>query len=297
MLYKLPLLLAMTVSALLTGCNDDDPVNDKGIAAVMAFDIDDHPQIVSTDLAGVWVAVGTGSFERDKPGKVKFGKQSAKIYFLIKGSAGSYTYANCFDEGYLEGGFDRGGFETLSVTGSSIVFHSKDSAGNESADDADTHNSGTITDHAQINTRFTFTGDDSVETNDFVMHKVSNDAATALGTSIFKETNQGDISDTLACFAQWSGAYSTSDGLYTVARYDASFIDDSDPFSASEYESAAEDISEYSVLSYNGTPSVNTQNSDRVIFYYLVETLNFGVVSSGSSVEKSGTINIDHANL
>jgi len=298
MLSKLPFVLAIASALLITGCNDDDPVNDSGIADVEEFDIDDFPNIVSTDLAGVWVAVGSGTFNRGDSGDVKFGKQSAKIYFMIKGSAGSYTYANCFDEGYLEGGFDRGGFETLTVTNdTTVVFDSKDSSDNESVDDTDTKNTGIITDHSKIESTFTFTGGDSTEINNFVMHKVSNDSDTALGTSTFKETNQGDVTDTVGCFAQWSGSYSTSDGYYTVARYDASFIDDTDPFSASEYESDAEDITEYSSLSYNSTTSVNTKNSDSVIFYYLVEALNFGVVSSGSSTEKSGRINIDHANL
>ncbi len=302
MLSKLPFVLAIASTLLITGCNDDDPVNDKGIEDVIEFDIADYDKVSTATggLAGVWVAVGTGTFERDKSGDRKYGEQSAKIYFMITGEEGNYEYANCFDEGYLEGGFNRGGFENLTVTGDTIVFDSDKVVGDDtelSSEDSDTSNTGTVTDDSEINATFTFNDGDSKEVNSFQMYKVSNDGDTALGTSTFKEDNEADITDTVGCFAQWSGSYSTSDGYYTVERFDASFVLDNDPFSASEYISDAEDITEYSSVSYNTTTSVNTKNSDSVNFFYLVNSLNFGVVSSGSSTGKAGTINISHTNL
>ncbi len=297
MLSKLPFVLAIASTLLITGCNDDDPIED-----VIEFDIADYDKVSTATggLAGVWVAVGTGTFERDKSGDRKYGEQSAKIYFMITGEEGNYEYANCFDEGYLEGGFNRGGFENLTVTGDTIVFDSDKVVGDDtelSSEDSDTSNTGTVTDDSEINATFTFNDGDSKEVNSFQMYKVSNDGDTALGTSTFKEDNEADITDTVGCFAQWSGSYSTSDGYYTVERFDASFVLDNDPFSASEYISDAEDITEYSSVSYNTTTSVNTKNSDSVNFFYLVNSLNFGVVSSGSSTGKAGTINISHTNL
>jgi len=301
MLSKLPFVLAVTSALLITGCNDDDPVNDKGIEDVIEFKISDYTKVSSsTDLAGLWVAVGTGTFERDKSGDRKYGEQSAKIYFLIQGAAGSYSYANCFDEGYLEGGFNRGGFESLVVTGDTIVFDSDKIVGTDtelSSEDSDTSNTGTVTDNLEINATFTFNDGDSKEVNTFQMYKVSNDGGTAFGTSTFNEDDESPVTDTVGCFSQWSGSYSTSDGYYTVERFDASFIADNDPFSASEYISDAEDITEYLSISYNTTTSANTKNSDSVNFFYLVNSLNFGVVSSGSSTGKAGIINISHTNL
>ena len=301
MLRKLPFIFALFAAFSLSGCNDDDPVNDRGIDDVTEFDIDDYTKVSSSnDLAGLWVAVGTGTFERDKSGDRKYGEQSAKIYFLIKGSAGSYTYANCFDEGYLKGGFNRGGFESLAVTDDTIVFDSDKVVGDDtelSSEDSETSNTGTVTNNEEINATFTFNDGKSKEVNTFQMYKVSNDGDTAFGTSTFNEDNESPVTDTVGCFAQWSGSYSTSDGLYTVERFDASFIADNDPFSADETMSDAEDITEYSSISYNTTTSANTKNSDSVNFFYLVNSLNFGVVSSGSSTGKAGIINISHTNL
>jgi len=307
MLSKLPFVLAIASTLLITGCNDDDPVNDSGIEDVIEFKIADYDKVTSsTDLAGVWVAVGTGTFERDKSGDRKYGEQSAKIYFMITGEEGNYDYANCFDEGRLEeGGFDRGGFDSLTVVGDTIKFDSDldgvdsddDGTDDLSSEDDDTSNTGTITDNSEINATFTFDDGDSKEVNTFQMYKVSNDSGTALGTSIFKEDNEVDAPDTVGCFAQWSGSYSTSDGYYTVERFDASFVVDDDPFTASEYISDAEDITEYLSLSYDNNIDVNTQDSDTVNFFYSVKSLYFGAVSSGSTTDQSGIIDINHNDL
>jgi len=305
MLSKLPFVLAVTSALLITGCNDDDPVNDKGIAAVEEFDIDNYTKVSSsTDLAGLWVAVGTGTFERDKSGDRKYGEQSAKIYFLIQGSAGSYTYANCFDEGYLEGGFNRGGFESLAVTGDTIVFDSDKAVGDDtelSSEDSDTSNTGTVTDNREINSVFTFDDGDSKEVNTFQMYKVSNsDPSLAFGTSIFR-TDAKKAEPGIACFAQWSGSYSTSDGYFTVNSYDASFIDgdSSDPFSAADYISDAEDITEYSRISHKeGTAiSMNTKNGDDVDLIFYLDTLAFSATADESSDVNGGQILIEHADL
>jgi len=309
MLSKLPFVLTIASTLLITGCNDDDPVNDKGIEDVIEFDIDDYPNIVSTDLAGVWVAVGTGTFERDKSGDRKYGEQSAKIYFLIKGSAGSYTYANCFDEGYLEGGFNRGGFEPLRVTNGTTIEFDSDKDGIDSDDNGtddllseedDTTNTGTLTDNSEINATFTFNDGDSKEINNFVMHKVSNDSDTAIGTSIFR-TDAKKAEPGVACFAQWSGSYSTSDGYYTVNSYDASFMDgdSDDPFSAAEIISDAEDITEYSNISYKEGADIlmNTQSGDDVDLIFYLDTLAFSATASSSSDVNGGQILIEHDNL
>ncbi len=302
MLSKLPFVLAVTSALLITGCNDDDPVNDKGIEDVIEFNIDDYTELdTSTDLAGLWVAVGTGTFSRDDSGDRKYGEQSAKIYFLIRGSTGSYKYANCFDEGYLGEGFDRGGFEDLEVTGDSVVFDSKDSNDNLSSDDGDTSNVGTVSDNSEINTVFTFNDGDSLETNTFRMIKVSNDGLTAIGTSKFEESGEIDVEPAVNCFAQWNGSYSTSDGYYTVNQYDASFETVEDPFTTSEYLSDAEDITEYEVLTYGSSSnrtSMNTRNSDFISLYFLMDTLGFGAYNSGSADKQYiGNINISHPNL
>jgi|GEM_PF-7001628 len=304
MLSKLPFVLAITSALLITGCNDDDPVNDKGIEDVIEFDIDDYTKVSSsTDLAGLWVAVGTGTFERDKSGDRKYGEQSTKIYFLIQGSAGSYTYANCFDEGYLEGGFNRGGFESLTVTGDTIVFDSDKVVGDDtelSSDDSDTSNTGTVTDDLEINSVFTFDDGDSKEVNTFQMYKVSNDGDTAIGTSIFR-TDAKKAEPGVACLAQWSGSYSTSDGYYTVNSYDASFVsgDSDDPFSAADYISDAEDITEYSRISHKEGTAIllNTKNGDDVDLIFYLDTLAFSATASGSSDVNGGQIFIEHANL
>ncbi len=296
MFRKLPLYFTLFCALAITGCNDDDPVNDTGIADVIEFNIDDYTEITgSTDLAGVWVAVGTGTFERDDSGDRKYGEQSAKIYFLITGSqAGGYKYANCFDEGSLEEGFAQGDFETLNINGSTIEFDAVNSDGDLLSDDDDTNNTGTITDNVEINTVFTFDDGDSKEVNTFQIRKVSNDATTFLGTSNFKETSKVSIADEVACFAQWSGSYSTSDGYYTVERFYASFDESDYPFSAAEYMSDDEDISEYLTLSYNGdvTPA-STKDSDTVNFFYSLYTLYFSSQNSGTSIDKAGTIEID----
>lgn len=302
MFSKLPLFFTLFCTLAITGCNDDDPVNDRGIDAVIEFDIDDYTQVTSSaNLAGVWVAVGTGTFERDKGGDRKYGEQSALIYFVITGSLGSYRYANCFDVGRLEDGFGRGGFDTLIVDGNSIEFDSENSAGDLLSDDDDDgiENIGTITDNAEINTVFTYNVGGSKEVNTFQMRKVSNDDGTIvyLGDSTFKETDEVDKDDQAACFAQWSGSYSTSDGYYTVERFDASFETDVDPFTASEFMSDAEDISEYSTLLYDKDNSVSTKNSDSVNFFYSGRTFHFGIETLDSGIDQSGIINIGHVNL
>jgi hypothetical protein len=298
MFPKLPLLFTLFCALAITGCNDDDPVNDTGIADVLTFDIDDYTAATnSTNLAGVWVAVGTGTFERGKSGDRKFGEQSAKIYFLITGSAGSYQYGNCFDEGSLEEGFNRGGFDALTVTGNTIVFDSDKTDGELSSDDDDTRNTGDVTDNVEINTVFTFDDGNSKEVNTFQIRKVSNDASIYLGTSNFKETDKGPIPRNVTCFAQWSGSYSTSNGYYTVERFDASFEGSIYPFSASEYYSGDDRITEYSTLVYSSETSVSTKDSDSVNFFYALKTLYFSSQASGTSIDKAGTIDIDHANL
>ena len=295
MLSKLPFVLAIASTLLITGCNDDDPVNDSGIEDVIEFKIADYDKVTSsTDLAGVWVAVGTGTFERGTSGDRKYGEQSAKIYFLITGSeAGGYKYANCFDEGSLEEQFAQGDFETLNINGNTIEFDSVNSDGDLLSDDDDTNNTGTITDNVEINSVFTFDDGDSKEVNTFQIRKVSNDATTFLGTSNFKETSKVTTPDKVACFAQWSGSYSTSDGYYTVERFYASFDESDYLFSASEQMSDDEDISEYLTLSYNNEPSANTKDADTVNFFYSLYTLYFSSQSTGSSIDKAGTIEID----
>ncbi len=295
MFPKLPLYFTLFCALAITGCNDDDPVNDTGIADVIEFNIDDYTQVTgSTDLAGVWVAVGTGTFERGTSGDRKYGEQSAKIYFLITGSeAGGYKYANCFDEGSLDEQFAQGDFETLNINGNTIEFDSVNSDGDLLSDDDDTNNTGTITDNVEINSVFTFDDGDSKEVNTFQIRKVSNDATTFLGTSNFKETSKVSTPDKVACFAQWSGSYSTSDGYYTVENFYASFDESDYLFSASEQMSDDEDISEYLTLSYNNEPSANTKDADTVNFFYSLYTLYFSSQSTGSNIDKAGTIEID----
>jgi len=222
---------------------------------------------------------------------------------LIQGSAGSYTYANCFDEGYLEGGFNRGGFESLTVTGDTIVFDSDKVVGDDtelSSEDSDTSNTGTVTDDLEINSVFTFDDGDSKEVNTFQMYKVSNDGDTAIGTSIFR-TDAKKAEPGVACFSQWSGSYSTSDGYYTVNSYDASFVngDSDDPFSAADYISDAEDITEYSRISHKEGTAIllNTKNGDDVDLIFYLDTLAFSATESGSSDVNGGQILIEHANL
>jgi hypothetical protein len=294
MFPKLPLLFTLFCALAITGCNDDDPVNDSGIADVLTFDIDDYTAATnSTNLAGVWVAVGTGTFERGKSGDRKFGEQSAKIYFLITGSeAGGYKYANCFDDGSLDGGFARGGFETLNITGSTIEFDAVND-GDLLSNNDDTHNTGTITDNVEINTVFTFDDGSSKEVNTFQIRKVNNDAVTYLGTSNFKETNKVAAPNEVACFAQWSGSYSTSDGYYTVERFDASFKTGGFSFSASEIMSV-DDIREAFTLSYDNVTPVDT---DTVNFFYSLYTLYFSSENADGSIEKSGSIDINTERL
>ncbi len=303
MLSKLPFVLAITSALLITGCNDDDPVNDKGIEDVIEFKIADYDKVpAGDDLTGVWVAVGTGTFERDKSGDRKYGEQSAKIYFVIKGSEGAYKYANCFDEGRLEGGFDRGEYDLIRVV-DGITFFDSDDDGTDSdgdgTDDLSSEDDGisnviTVIDNSELSVVFTYNVGGSIEKNTFQMIKVG--TGTSIGSASYEDANGADPED-VACFAQWSGSYSSSDGYFTVERYDASLNDDSNPFTASQYMSDDEDITEYTEISYEDSTSLNTKNGGYIDLTFFFDKLAFSLSSDGVTVTNGGTIVISHDNL
>ena len=311
----IPFLALLSASLLLAGCdgdpeNDDDIIDLDDIVDIEEFDISNYDELTtSTDLKGVWVAAGTGTFSRDEGGDAKYGDQVALIYFVIQGSSSAgYEYANCFDTGILEGGFDRGGYEDLSVDGTSIVFTSldddvdDDEDGNDDmlSEDDDYSNEGTLTGFSAISSVFTFDDGDSVETNTFEMIKVSDDISTFIGTTKYAETNETTVPDELACFAQWVGSYDTTEGLYQVERYDASLNESIYPFTTSNYDSDEEDTEkQYSSISYGSSTSATAQEDDEgdgINASYFLNSLRFNFEDS-SSVEYAGELEVTHADL
>lgn len=308
----IPLLALLSASLLLTGCDgdpedDDDIIDLDDIVDIEAFDTSNYTKLTtSTDLTGLWVAAGTGTFARDKGGDAKYGDQVALIYFVVKGSDGNYEYANCFDTGTLEQSYNRGGFEPLTIgTGNTVTF---DSARDDDDDDEellsdedDYPMSGTLTDFNEINSVFTFDDGDSLETNTFKMIKVSELTSTTFGTSLFKNGSTGaKTTDELTCFAQWVGSYDTTEGLYQVERYDASFDELTTPFTTSDYDSDDEDTEkQYSNISYDGV-SVTIQEDDdgdgiSAHYFDLSHYLTFYFESS--SVDYEGNLTITHTAL
>ncbi len=315
MRYKLLPFLAIFPALMLAGCNDDDPVNHSGIANVLQFDIDDHDEVSSsTDLNGVWVAVldsDDSSFARDDAGDVKYGEQSAKIYFVVKGGEENYKYANCFDTGTMDGDYDRGGYDSLTVTGSTVVFDADKANADEDEDDDllseedDYSNGGTLTSFSQMtDVVFTFNDGDTVESNTFQMIKVNPELEddTGIGAASFEDSTEKKEA-IVACFAQWSGSYSSTDGYFTVNRFDASFEDgNTKAFSAAEYFSDDDDFTEYQTVSYveadTGAFTITASSkSDDVIdftFSQLFDSrLTFTVSSDGYNVTDFGQITID----
>ncbi len=298
----IPFVALLSASLLLVGC-DGDPDDDADIEDVMEFDIGDYTEDTSgDDLAGVWVAVGAGTFNRDDSGDVKFGDQSSKIYFVIKGSAGSYKYANCFDTGMLEGGYDRGDYEDLTVSNSSISFDSVIEADGEDdellSEEDDYTIAGTVNSNSSISAEFVFDDGDSREVNTFEMIKVNVEDNATIGISTFENSTE-TLTPTVSCFAQWSGSYSTSDGFYTVTRYDASFDTATYPLTASEYFSDEDDIDEYSSIVYgtNSSSSFSTKDDDFIDMVFFLDTFLSQAKSNGSSIDNLVKIDINHASL
>ncbi len=146
----------------------------------------------------------------------------------------------------------------------------------------------------ELNVVFTYNDGDSIEKNTFQMIKVG--TGTSIGSASFEDSNGADSKD-VACFAQWSGSYSTSNGYYTVERYDASLNVDSNPFTASQHMSDDEDITEYTEISYDDSTSLNTKNGGYIDLTFFFDKLAFSLSSDGVTVSNGGTIIIDHDNL
>ena len=308
----IPLIALLSASLLLAGCdgdpeNDDDIIDLDDIVDIEEFDTSNYTKLTtSTDLTGLWVAAGSGTFARDDGGDAKYGDQVALIYFVVKGSDGDYEYANCFDTGTLEQSYNRGGFEPLTIgTGNTVTFDSsrEDSDGDEEllSNEDDYPTSGTLTDFNEINSVFTFDDGDSLETNTFKMIKVSELTSTTFGTSLFKNvTTGGETIDELTCFAQWVGSYDTTEGLYQVERYDASFDKLTTPFTTSDYDSDDEDTEkQYSSISYDSV-SATAQEDDEgdginAHFFESKNALQFFFESS--SIEHEGDLTITHEDL
>ncbi len=307
----IPLLALLSASLLLAGCdgdpeNDDDIIDLDDIVDIEEFDTSNYTKLTtSTDLSGLWVAAGTGTFARDDGGDAKYGDQVALIYFMIKASGDDYEYANCFDTGTLEQSYNRGGYEPLTVGGGTLVFDSNRDGtdGDEellSAED-DYNNTGTLTAFNEINSVFTFNDGDSIETNTFKMIKVSELTSTTFGTSLFENVSTGaKTTDELTCFAQWVGSYDTTEGLYQVERYDASFDNLTTPFTTSDYDSDDEDTEkQYSSISYDSV-SATAQEDDagdgiNAHFFESKNALQFFFESS--SIEHEGDLTITHEDL
>ena len=314
----IPLITLLATSLLLAGCDgdpedDDDIIDLDDIVDIAEFDIDNYTALTtSTDLAGVWVAAGTGTFARDEGGDAKYGDQVALIYFTVTGSDDDYEYANCFDTGTLEQSYDRGGYEPLTIgTGNTVTFESildgvdDDDDGNDdklSEEDDDYKNTGTLTAFNEINSVFTFNDGDSLETNTFKMYKVSDDASAFIGTGVFTETGELDSNGNLTCFAQWVGSYDTTEGLYQVERFDASFDGSEHPFTTSNYDSDEEDTEkQYSSISYGSSTSAKAQEDDEgdgisVSYLSFLNMLTFSFEES-SSVDHQGALTVTHTDL
>ncbi len=309
----IPLIALLSASLLLAGCdgdpeNDDDIIDLDDIVDIEEFDISNYSELAtSANLAGVWVAAGTGTFARDDGGDAKYGDQVALIYFTITGTDGNYEYANCFDTGTLEQEYDRGDYEPLTVGGDTVVFDSSrdNSDGDEellSAED-DYSNTGTLTGFTEINSVFTFNDGDSIEKNTFKMVKVS-DTSAFIGTGVFTETGELDSNGDLTCFAQWVGSYDTTEGLYQVERFDASFDGSGSehPFTTSNYDSDEEDTEkQYSSISYGSSTSATAQEDDEgdgisVSYLSFLNMLTFSFESS-SSVDHQGALTVTHTDL
>ncbi len=309
----IPLLALLSTSLLLAGCdgdpeNDDDIIDLDDIVDIEEFDISNYTKLTtSTDLTGLWVAAGTGTFERDDGGDAKYGDQVALIYFVVKGSDGDYEYANCFDTGTLEQSYNRGGFEPLTIgTGNTVTFDSsrEDSDGDEellSNEDDYSTTTGTLTDSNEINSVFTFNDGDSIETNTFKMIKVSELTDFNFGTTKFSKTDSSPSEDQLTCFAQWVGSYDTTEGLYQVERYDASLNVSTTPFTTSNYDSDDEDTEkQFTSISYEDVSARAQEDDDgdgiNAHYYDLVShylAFNF----ESSSVDYEGNLTITHAAL
>lgn len=309
----IPFIALLSASLLLVGC-DGDPEDDDDIIdldEIVDFSLDNFTELTtSEDLEGVWVAYGTGTFSRDDGGDAKYGDQAALVYFVVKASGSGYEYANCFDTGTLEGDYDRGGYEPLTVSSNTVIFDSvnddvdddDDNIDDKLSDEDDFSNTGTLSGFSEINSTFTFDDGDSREVNTFRMIKVSSTITDLIGVADFYVSDgSGGDDDQLSCLAQWGGSYDTTEGLYQVVKYDASFDDAQTPFTTADYDSDDDDTEkEFSSISYkHGGVSVsgNTESDDEINVFLYPNFLAFASTKNGSTTDYSGTLTVNHADL
>jgi len=308
----IPLIALLAASMLLAGCDgdpedDDDIIDLDDIVDIEEFDTSNYTKLeTSTNLAGLWVAAGKGTFARDKGGDAKYGDQVALIYFVVKGSDNDYEYANCFDTGTLEQSYKRGDFQPLTIgTGNTVTFDSsrKDSDGDDellSNEDDYNRTTGTLTGSNEIDSVFIFDDGDSIETNTFKMIKVSDLTDFSFGTSKFSKTGSSPSDDKLTCFAQWVGSYDTTEGLYQVERYDASLDESDTPFTTSDYDSDEEDTEkQYSSISYEGASATAQEDDegDGISAHYFDLSHYLTFYFESSSVDYEGNLTITHTAL